>query len=242
LAKRPIRRFFFTLIYRIKQAVWQGIDLLFPPVCAGCGQTGQRFCDKCKMDTPKPNPMLCVLCGERLKADQPHKCSRSTFIDKALVWGLHAGPLRRALHRFKYKRDLGLAEIFGDLMAAVYEQVGQEVDLVVPVPLGKKRHRERGYNQAALLAAVVSAKLGISQKTSAVKRIRETESQVGLSIDRRRQNVAGAFRATPGLVAGKRVLLVDDVLTTGATLNACAQALKEAGAHMVITLTLARAP
>jgi ComF family protein len=159
-----------------------------------------------------------------------------------LVWGLHSGPLREALHRFKYKRDLGLADAFAELLIEVFQRAGEETDLVVPVPLGRKRQRERGFNQAAMLAAAFSGKLGIVYRPGAAKRIRETRSQVGLSVPQRRENVAGAFQADPKTISGKRVLLIDDVLTTGATLNACARALKDAGAAAVVALTLARAP
>ena len=184
-----------------------------------------------------------MLCGEKLEQPgQAHSCSRSKFIDQAYVWGLHAGPLRKALHSFKYKRDLGLADTFASLLEGIAADLSEPIDLVVPVPLGPKRERERGYNQAALLAAALCGRSGLPYSRSSVRRIRETRTQVGLSVGQRRENVRGAFGARPDLVSGKSVLLVDDVLTTGATLNACAEALKQAGAVRVIGLTLARAP
>jgi ComF family protein len=158
-----------------------------------------------------------------------------------MVWGLHSGPLRSALHGFKYRRDLGLAEAFGVLLAETFTRAGEEVDMVVPVPLGKQRLKERGYNQAALLASAFSAVTGLDYRPCAAHRIRETRSQVGLSVEERQSNVSGAFSAQPEIVTGKRLLLIDDVMTTGATLNACALALKNAGAAAVASLTLARA-
>jgi ComF family protein len=146
------------------------------------------------------------------------------------------------LHQFKYRRDLGLADAFAEHLVSIYTAAQVEVDLVVPVPLGRKRYQERGYNQAALLATAFSGRLGMRCLPAAVKRIKETKSQVGLNIEQRRENVANAFQADARLVSDKRILLIDDVLTTGATLNSCAEALKQAGAVQVITLTLARAP
>lgn len=127
-------------------------------------------------------------------------------------------------------------------MVEKLERSCNDVELVVPVPLAPKRQRERGYNQAELLAHAIAGKLGIPFVPSAAKRIRETRSQVGLSIVQRRDNVAGAFWADPRHIDGKCVLLIDDVLTTGATLNACALALRHAGASKIVAMTVARAP
>lgn len=230
-------------LYRFNQILWEGLDWLFPPTCAGCGKPQFRFCPDCVQAVVKPDPQKCVLCGTRFASDwQLHSCTRKTHFDRALVWGLHSGPLRKALHQFKYRRDLGLADAFAQHLVSIYSVAKIGVDLVVPVPLGKKRYKERGYNQAALLASALSGRLGLRCRPKAAKRIKETKSQVGLDIDQRRENVAGAFWADDRLVSGKNILLIDDVLTTGATLDSCSQALKQAGAAKIVTLTLARAP
>jgi ComF family protein len=119
--------------------------------------------------------------------------------------------------------------------------MGWEIDMVVPVPLGGKRQSKRGYNQAAALAKPLSWSLGLDYKPKALRRIRETASQVGLSKPERRSNVFRAFYADKVAVAGKRILIVDDVMTTGATLEACAHTLKQANAEKVYGLTLSRA-
>jgi ComF family protein len=116
-----------------------------------------------------------------------------------------------------------------------------DIDLVCPVPLGAARLAERGYNQATLLARPIALSLCLPYASHAVARIKETQSQVGLNLERRHSNVAGAFLAKPEIAAGKVALIVDDVATSGATLEACAQALLEAGARQVYALTLARA-
>jgi ComF family protein len=237
---KPSIQYYF---YRFNQIIWDGVDLLFPPVCAGCGKVHDRFCADCVEKVVKPDPKSCILCGARLYSGRKaHACPRQEHFDRALVWGLHSGPLRNALHQFKYRRDLGLADAFAQHLASIYTKAQIDVDLIVPVPLGKKRHQERGYNQAGLLASALSGRLAIRCLHAAAKRILETKTQVGLDIDQRRENVAGAFWADARLVSGKRILLVDDVLTTGATLNSCSQALKQAGAGDVIAMTLARAP
>ena len=233
---------FQVIHFRIKKLIWGAIDWLFPPVCAGCGVSGHRFCPDCCKATRKVNPRICVFCGKRLSETVPvHSCPRQTFIDRGIVWGIHEGKIRKGLHRLKYQRDLGLADTFSALLTETYLDSQVYVDLIVPVPLGSKRLKERGYNQAQLLAFACAGKLGIRCLPSAIKRVRETKTQVGLSISQRHENVAGAFRADPRLVSGKIILLIDDVLTTGATLNSCAEALKQAGAEKVISLTLARA-
>jgi ComF family protein len=114
-------------------------------------------------------------------------------------------------------------------------------DLVVPIPLGVKRLRERGYNQAALLARPFALALQLPYRPRALKRIKETRTQVGLSIPQRRKNVEGAFEADPDIVSGKSVIVMDDVMTTGATLDEAGQALKQAGASQVVGFSLAKA-
>ncbi|MGD0750886.1 MAG: phosphoribosyltransferase family protein [Anaerolineales bacterium] len=115
------------------------------------------------------------------------------------------------------------------------------MNLVVPVPLGKQRMKERGYNQVGLLAMPLAAIQGWRYSPQVLVRMRETRSQVGLSPMERKENISGAFRAVPVLAAGKVILLVDDVVTTGATLGACSEALIKAGAKHIYALTLARA-
>lgn len=151
------------------------------------------------------------------------------------------GPLRRAIHAFKYNYTRDLAVPLGEMLATFWRAFPLPADVVVPVPLHPRRLRERGYNQSALLAVYLGECTGLPVLTESLHRIRHTRSQARLDARQRKQNVAGAFACLGDAVRGRSVLLVDDVCTTGATLEACSVALKEGGARSVWALTLARA-
>jgi ComF family protein len=152
--------------------------------------------------------------------------------------GSFESPLREAIHALKYRAAPALAEPLGSLVAV--RLAGQAVDLVVPVPSHRRRVRQRGWDHARLLAEAVARELAVPVDPKLLCRTRSTRPQVGLAPWARQANVAGAFAARCALTAG-RVVLVDDVLTTGATASACATALLTAGARQVIVATVARA-
>jgi ComF family protein len=141
----------------------------------------------------------------------------------------------------KYRRDIGLGEALARPLVKYYRTLKWQIDLVVPIPLGDRRRAKRGYNQVALLAYPFALSLGIPYRPNALRRVRDTRSQVGLSFQERQINVQGAFRSQANLVQGKNVLVMDDVTTTGATIRAGSVALVEMGARKVYGLTLARA-
>jgi ComF family protein len=134
-----------------------------------------------------------------------------------------------------------LAEPLADIMWATWQSYSIPCDLIVPVPLHLKRVRERGYNQSALLARALGQRVGIRMANNVICRVRNTKPQVGLSRPERLQNMAGAFVSQHNLTGSPRILLIDDVCTTGATLEACAKVLLQTGAGSVHALTLARA-
>lgn len=191
---------------------------------------------------PLPGP-LCEICG--LPGSRPGLCPachslRPPF--RALrSWAVFEDPVRSALHQLKYRRNLALGDALAGPLCAYARNLGWPVDLVVPVPLGRKRMRERGYNQVALLAMPLAERAGWGYAPAGLCRVRETRSQVGLSAGERKENMQDAFRADRLQVQGRTVLLMDDVATTGATLAACTAALLEAGAPAVYALTIARA-
>ncbi len=150
-----------------------------------------------------------------------------------------SGPLREAIHSFKYKGLRALAGTLGQIVYDCWEAEPWPVDVIVPVPLHPQRHRERGYNQSTLLARELAHHTGLPVVEGALLRVMPTRPQVGLKAAERVENVRNAFRCGGEHVSGLQVLLVDDVLTTGATLRACALALLEGGASAVWGLTLA---
>ena len=152
----------------------------------------------------------------------------------------NGGAVRKAIHALKYQGVRAVAPTLGQLLVPFLAQEGLEGDLLVPVPLHPKRERQRGYNQSLLLAQAVGRATGLAVEPRALTRVTSVPSQVSLRAEERCANVAEAFRARPESVVGRRILVIDDVCTTGATLEACALALKEAGAVSVWGLALAR--
>jgi competence protein ComFC len=156
-------------------------------------------------------------------------------------WLIFEGPIRQALHQLKYRRNLALGDTLGGFLAEYAQTLNWQVDLVLPVPLGTERLKERGYNQIGVVAKAIAEINHLSYKPKAIVRKRETKSQVGLSILERKANVEDAFQADQIMVTDANILLIDDVATTGATMSACAKAIKDNGARSVKALTLARA-
>lgn len=149
--------------------------------------------------------------------------------------------MRQAIHEFKYQDRTELAIPLADIMVSSWREGHFPVDCMIPVPLHPRRLRERGYNQAALITERLAEKVGLPVLGETLVRSRMTASQTTLGASERRKNVEGAFRVRSNAVKGRSVLLVDDVRTTGATLEACADALREAGVVGVYAMTLARA-
>ncbi|HET6824252.1 MAG TPA: phosphoribosyltransferase family protein [Anaerolineales bacterium] len=141
----------------------------------------------------------------------------------------------------KYRRNIGLGEAIAMQMADFVHSLHWELDVLIPVPLGKKRLKERGYNQVALVARPLAYQIGIRYEPDALWKTRETRSQVGLTISQRSENVQNAYPADSTVVKDKSVLIMDDVATTGSTISACTATLRSAGAQEVYVLTIARA-
>jgi ComF family protein len=204
-------------------------DLVFPFACAGCGRVESAWCATCEA------ALVAVPMRVRTAAmpdDLPGKIA---------VTGVHQGKLQDAIHALKYEHVPALAVSLGARLVAALDSLPWTPQVIVPVPLHHARLAERGYNQSALLAAEVATVYGLPCLPDAVRRERNTRAQVGLTRDERRVNVMNAFTADSTQVSGKIVLIVDDVLTTGATLSACAVAVLDAGAVGVYGLTVSSA-
>lgn len=222
--------------------------LLFPPLCQLCGEPGEfPLCGECLHAFPQIRPPFCVRCGHPLPARgvPPLRCRDCPGVGaayaRARAWGIYDGPLREAIHALKFGGRRALARPLGALMAglAAADPGLHSVQAIVPVPLHPRRQRERGFNQALLLAAEVGRALGVPVEARVLARGRPTPSQAELSAVDREANVHGAF-VLRGAVRWGRVLVVDDVMSTGSTVGECARVLRRGGAGEVAVLTLAR--
>ena len=156
-------------------------------------------------------------------------------------WAVFDSPVQNALHTLKYRRNVGIGDSLAIQMKDFVYSLHWDIDVLIPVPLGKKRLQERGYNQVGLVARSLAYEVGLEYRTRALWKSRETRSQVGLNISQRWENVHNAYQAEPDVVKRKTILLMDDVATTGSTIQACAGALLSAGARDVYAITIARA-
>ena len=214
------------------------VDVVYPKRCATCRLRGAWVCDDCLASSPVFTQPWCLRCGAPVPA-RPCSCAAlPTSVGRLRSVGTYEGWLGDAIRRFKYDGEWARKQHLGASLARLVATEVPSRALLVPVPIHRARLRERGYNQAALLAAVASAQTGLPC-ADALTRTRDTPHQVGLGQTGRLANVRDAF-AVGSDVSGQLVVLVDDVVTTGATLGACADALLAAGAADVWAVTLAR--
>ena len=230
------------------------LHFFFPRTCFCCGcdlpaRADGFLCGACEKQLEIPGPHICQRCGEVLKSGGAHcyacrgskankyKCRliRSAFVFNAAS--------RALVHALKYQQADYVADKMGQLLYQQFAHYPElaEADLIIPVPLHPKKKRARGYNQSELLARAFSRCTGLALDTLALQRTRDTVSQTKLGRQGRLENMVGAFTCShPESVKGKIVLLIDDVATTGATLEGCAVALRQAGAKRVFAYTFAR--
>jgi ComF family protein len=204
---------------------------------------GHRICSECLGSIVPLAEPLCQQCGlPQSKAGICRQCQdQPPSFDALRSWSAFEGPLRNILHKLKYRRDVSLGDSLALPFATFVAALDWNPDILIPIPLSRLRHAERGYNQVGVVARPLSMALNIAYVPRALSKERETRTQVGLTGPERKENVRGAFRAHTPLVAGKSVLLLDDVATSGATLSAAAESLREGGAERVLAVTLARA-
>jgi len=228
---------------QLRQIRGRALDLVFPPHCVGCGREGDFLCSRCRGGLSFLQPPLCPRCGRpQLNGNLCPACvGAPSALEGMRAPLVFEGVVRTAVHQFKYKNLRALAAPLAALMDEYLIRHPLPGEVLVPVPLHPKRLRERGYNQSALLARELGRRRGISVAADCLVR-REARSPQArtLGVAERRANVAGAFGCRDGRLAGKAVILIDDVATTGATLEACAAALREGGVASAWGFTLAR--
>ncbi len=219
------------------------LDFLFPRRCVGCGRAGDFFCQDCRRTLPRIAGPVCPRCGrpqasgiacpECVNWQSPLDGMRSPF--------RFDGAVRQAVHQLKYRNLRALAAPMGDFLADFLNTSGIPANVVVPVPLHSKRLRERGYNQSALLARRLGQRANLPVIESCLLRVKPTPPQARTTaVAERRCNMSDAFACRNAQLKDRQVLLIDDVATSGATLDAAAAALKAGGAASVWGLTLAR--
>ena len=219
------------------------LDVLFPQWCIGCGKEGGFICPSCRSSLPVVTSPLCPSCGSPQANGMPCAgCSgRPAAIDGIRSPFRFDGVIRDAIHQFKYRNLRALAAPLAGLLVDYIATSPLPGEVMVPVPLHRKRLRERGYNQAGLLAREIGKLTGLPVIDNCLIRLRHTPPQTSTpAAGARWDNMAGAFACGNGRLDGRQVLIIDDVSTSGATLNSCAAALKAAGATSIWGLVLAR--
>lgn len=237
------------------RAVWHAVSHFFYPQRCTCCHLDLPYkhtaplCGSCSAKLQKTGPLICQRCGRVLPSGGAHcfacrgskaaayKCKiiRSVFVFN--------GPARALVHALKYRQAFTLARYMGGQMAAYLLRTPelQNVNYIIPVALHRKRYYARGFNQSEMLARAVAKELHLPLDTTSLVRVRDTGSQTKLGREARARNMQGAFKCVaPEKVRGKIILLVDDVCTTGATVESCAAALRKAGARRVVALSYAR--
>ena len=231
------------------------VDIIFPPLCHLCktfiADAGDiHLCPGCREKIIPLDSPLCPVCGVPFATENgsDHRCGACRAHPPAYTAAraavIFSGPVQELIHRFKYGHKVHLCRPLGLLTARQLAVFAAEAaaDLVMPVPLHKKRLRWRGYNLALLLAGSLAKQWRLPLVRQNLRRVRWTEPQINLAAGERELNVRGAFAVSNrDAVAGKRIILVDDVFTTGSTVAECARTLKRAGAEAVFIVTVARA-
>jgi len=233
------------------------LNFLYPPRCAACDaglpiDTTRRVCAPCLAAIEPPRPPLCLVCGAPLYAgDEDDRCGHCraeppAFDSARAITRYRSGAdgsstVAALLRRHKYGLDQSLGRALAEYLDAAPALDADAYDVVIPVPLHRTRLRWRGFNQAALLGVALERRLNCSLDVATLARVRPTPPQTARDRAQRTRNVRNAFAVRrPSRVAGRRVLLVDDVMTTGATADECARVLRAAGARRIDVLTLAR--
>ena len=229
------------VLHRMIRLIQNFLDFIYPPVCLLCDA-------RLEENTPLCPGCLEAFLGSMTVTSQRgrkdfHHLTGDIFFDEVVTFWDYTPEMETLIHRVKYQRGIKLGVFLGSMVGRAFQEFSDDgkYDLLVPVPLHRTRRRERGYNQSGLVCRGMANHIPADVHEGVLKRRRHTATQTHLSAHERQKNVKNAFAVhNHHPVNGKSLLLVDDVVTTGATMNSCAVALKQAGAHRVIGLALAR--
>jgi competence protein ComFC len=219
------------------------VGFFFPRRCVGCGRVGDFLCDCCRQKLPQLVPPFCQKCGKpQSSGGLCSTCWRQqTDIDGIRSVFRFEGAVRQAIHELKYRNLKAISGCLATLLANYLQREPVKGEILVPVPLRPRRLRERGYNQSGLLARELGKIIALPVIDDNLWRLKDSPPQARTTtVEERRRNVRKAFACRDDKLKGGNVILIDDVCTSGATLEACAEVLKSAGAVSVWGLTLAR--
>ena len=219
------------------------VDSFFPRRCVGCGKVGEFLCPECLGKLPRLSPPLCPNCGRPQASGIvcPDCWQRQTEIDGIRSLFRFDEIIRKAIHQLKYRNLKAISPCLAELLADYLRSNPLPGEALICVPLHPRRLRERGYNQSNLLARELGERIDLPVIEDCLIRVKQAQPQVrAVDVEERRRNVADAFVCRDERVSGRQIILVDDVCTSGATLESCAVALKSKGATSVWGLTLAR--
>lgn len=230
--------------------LWQQLlTLIYPDFCLLCDRalahgSAAVLCPDCQDEVPILSENLCQICGKPLVDLAKPRCldcrRRVHFFEEGRALWPYENKVKTAIKAYKYNNRREMGPLFAKVMAKVYnDHMDWPVDMVIPVPLHPKKERARGFSQTGLMADIFMKETGLPLEAKALKRHTATKAQEGLSEKERLANVMHAFVADSDMVRGRLILLIDDVYTTGATLDGCAKALIDAGAKKVYFMTVA---
>lgn len=237
------------------KAIFSALEFLFPPVCLLCDskelyQAGCFICKGCFNSISFISHPVCVRCGKPFLTEttRDHVCgsclTQEPSFNLVRALGKYEGALKNIIQNFKYKQKFSMVNLFNLLLDHRHNQAitFSSYDLLIPVPLHKSRLRQRGFNQTVILGNILKKKYHLPLRANILQRTTHTPPQVTLPVKERKANMRNVFKVNePGSVEGKTILLLDDVYTTGATMNECARILKKSGASRVDGFVIARA-
>jgi competence protein ComFC len=230
-------------VLRLGRLIEVAVDSFFPRRCVGCGRVGDFLCPDCLRKLPRITAPFCPRCGRPQVSGIvcPSCWQRPTEIDGIRSPFRFDEVVRKSIHDLKYRNLKAISPCLAELLADYLEENPLPGEALVSVPLHFRRLRERGYNQSGLLARELGKRIGLPVMEDCLIRVKQAQPQVrAVDVEERRRNVADAFVCRDKRVSGKQIILIDDVCTSGATLESCAAALRNSGATSVWGLTFAR--